>query len=80
MDRQDQLEELLVDWEQQRRQGNELTVEELCKDHPELTADLSQLIADFKATDWLEEDEDSEIREIKFSTFKEFRKWRAWPR
>lgn len=60
MDRRDQLEELLVDWEQQRRQGNELTVEELCKEHPELVTDLSQLIADFKATDWLEADDDSD--------------------
>ncbi|MBI1346253.1 SUMF1/EgtB/PvdO family nonheme iron enzyme [bacterium] len=59
MDKRDQLEELLVDWEQQRRQGNELTIEELCKEHPELVADLSRLIADFKATDWLEQDDDS---------------------
>lgn len=60
MDRVDRLEELLVDWEQQRRQGNELTVQELCKDHPELVADLYQLIADFKATDWLEQDDSAD--------------------
>jgi hypothetical protein len=59
MDKQDQLEELLVDWEQQRRQGKELTVEEVCKDSPELVPEMSKLIIDFKATDWLEDDDDS---------------------
>lgn len=60
MNKQDQLEELLVDWEQQRRQGNELSVAELCREHPDLAAELSQLIADFKATDWLEDDDPSQ--------------------
>jgi eukaryotic-like serine/threonine-protein kinase len=58
MNRQDQLEELLVDWGVQRQQGNEITAEELCKDKPEFVADMSQLIRDLKSTDWLEEDND----------------------
>lgn len=60
MDKHDQLEELLVDWEQNRRQGKELTLEEICEDTPELNPELSKLIRDFKATDWLEEDDDSD--------------------
>ncbi len=60
MDKQDQLEELLVDWEQHRRQGKELTLEEICEATPELIPELSKLIRDFKATDWLEEDDDSD--------------------
>lgn len=60
MDKHDQLEELLVDWEQQRRLGKELTVEEVCKNSPELVSALSKLIRDLKATDWLEVDDDSD--------------------
>ena len=60
MDKQDQLEELLVDWEQQRREGNEIAVEDLCIQNPQLIPELSRLINDFKATDWLEEDGDEE--------------------
>lgn len=60
MNRQDQLEELLVDWELQRQHGNELSAYDLCKEHPDLSEELSRLIDDFKATDWLEEDDDSD--------------------
>lgn len=60
MDKQDQLEDLLVKWGMERQQGNELTAEEVCKDYPDLTQDLSPLIKDIKATDWLEVDDDSD--------------------
>ena len=60
MDRQNRLEELLVDWGLERQQGNELSVEEVCKNNPELVPELSKLIRDIKATDWLEEDDDSD--------------------
>ena len=59
-DRQDQLEELLLDWEQQRRKGNELTVEELCTDNPEFVPELSKMISQLKEMDWLEKDDDSD--------------------
>ena len=71
MNKQDQLEELLVDWGLQRQQGNDLTVEELCKDCPELAPDLATLISDIKATDRLEDDADSDgdfLRLPDFST------------
>jgi len=60
MNKQDQLEDLLVEWGLQRQQGNELTAEDVCKGHPDLKEDLSQLISDIKATDWLEDDDDSD--------------------
>lgn len=55
----DQLEELLVDWGLARQQGNELSAEELCQDHPELIPELSRLIEEIKSTDWLESAEES---------------------
>lgn len=51
-----QLEELLIDWGLERQQGNELSAEELCQGHPELIPELSRLIEEIKATDWLEEE------------------------
>lgn len=59
-EKQDQLEELLVDWEQQRQQGKELTGEELCTDNPELAPELVQMISQLKEMDWLEESNDSD--------------------
>lgn len=59
-DKQDQLEELLVDWEQQRRQGSELTGEELCTGNPELAPELAQMISQLKEMDWLEDSNDSD--------------------
>ncbi|MCC9604692.1 protein kinase [Blastopirellula sp. JC732] len=61
MDQQDQLEELLVEWGLRRQQGEEISPEELCRDCPELAAELAELISDLKATDWIEKEEDTVV-------------------
>jgi serine/threonine protein kinase len=47
------LSELLLRWQDLRRQGQEVTVEELCRDCPELAAALRERIKLIAAQDWL---------------------------
>ena len=56
IDEEEKLEELLCDWELSRQQGNELTVEELCADAPELLDRVRKGIDQLKATSWMLED------------------------
>lgn len=50
---QERLDELIDRWEEHRRQGREISVEELCPDDPALAAQLRRFIRALKATDWL---------------------------
>jgi hypothetical protein len=50
----DKLQQLLELWDDLRTQGREPTVEELCRDCPELREELARRIAALKATNWLE--------------------------
>ena len=48
-----ELEELLERWDDLRQQGQEVSAEELCEEHPELLADLKRRIHALKAMNWL---------------------------
>ena len=51
---EDTILELMEKWDDLRKQGEELSAEELCKDCPELTEELRKRIEALKATNWLE--------------------------
>jgi RND family efflux transporter MFP subunit len=61
----DRLSDLLVDWEQSRRGGVEPSLEELCRDTPELLPVLRESIDSLRATEWMLQPQPSEpsIRE-----------------
>ncbi len=50
----DRIQELLERWDDLRQQGEELSVEELCRDCPELADEVRRRIEALKATNWLE--------------------------
>ncbi len=56
----DRLSDLLVDWEQSRRSGVEPSLEELCRDTPELLPVLRESIDSLRATAWMLEPQPSE--------------------
>jgi serine/threonine protein kinase/Leucine-rich repeat (LRR) protein len=49
----DRLSDLLVDWEQSQRDGREPSLEELCKNAPELLPVVRESIDSLKATRWM---------------------------
>lgn len=49
----DRLSDLLVEWEQGRRSGQEPSLEELCRDTPDLLPVVRESIDSLKATDWM---------------------------
>jgi RND family efflux transporter MFP subunit len=49
----DRLSDLLVEWEQGRRSGAEPSLEELCRDTPDLLAVVRESIDSLRATDWM---------------------------
>lgn len=53
------LQELLDRWEDLWEKGNEISAQELCREHPELQEDLERQIDALRAMSWLLEDEDS---------------------
>lgn len=53
MDDQEQLRELVDRWEASYRQGEALSAEELCQDHPHLLGRLRQWVEALKATAWV---------------------------
>ncbi|MCC9609066.1 SUMF1/EgtB/PvdO family nonheme iron enzyme [Blastopirellula sp. JC732] len=72
MDKQEQLQELLAHWNLRRQQGDELSAEELCPEHPELVPELSQLIHDFKLTNRLaayDDSDDGNLQETVIGSF-----------
>src|SRR5262249_45365822 len=56
----DRLSDLLVDWEQSRRSGVEPSLEELCRDTPELLPVLRESIDSLRATAWMLDPKPSE--------------------
>lgn len=52
----DRIDELLIEWDLRRQSEDELTVEDLCADCPELQEPLLQRIRRLRATDWLFDD------------------------
>ncbi len=56
----DRLSDLLVDWELSQRDGREPTLEELCKDAPELLPVVRESIDSLKATRWMFEPDPAE--------------------
>src|ERR1700722_10463461 len=56
----DRLSDLLVEWEQGRRSGQEPSVEDLCRDTPDLLPFVRESIASLRATEWMFESPPSE--------------------
>ncbi|HEX4071942.1 MAG TPA: hypothetical protein VHX68_12250, partial [Planctomycetaceae bacterium] len=56
----DRLSDLLVEWEQGRRSGQEPSVEDLCRDTPDLLPVVRESIASLRATEWMFEPPPSE--------------------
>jgi RND family efflux transporter MFP subunit len=56
----DRLSDLLVEWEQGRRSGAEPSLEELCRDTPELLPVVRESIDSLRATDWMFQRQPSE--------------------
>ena len=50
----DKIQGLLERWDDLRKQGKELSAEELCEDCPELIDEARNRIKALKATNWLE--------------------------
>ncbi len=55
------IDDLLVEWEQQRRNGSTADPAELCREYPELLDELRRRIEVLKATDWLFEPDDKSL-------------------
>jgi hypothetical protein len=55
---EEKLDELLVEWELSRQNGQEVSAEELCREAPELLGKAKQRIASLKATSWMFEPEE----------------------
>jgi len=53
------IDELLERWEQLSEQGNEISVEELCQDCPELSGEVRRRIAALNAMSWLQKSDTS---------------------
>lgn len=51
----DFLGDLLIHWEDNFKQGNEIPVETLCKDCPHLNDEISYAVKALKSTMWLDE-------------------------
>ena len=49
----DHLYDLVIEWDERRQNGEEVAPEVLCKNEPELLADLESRISSIKATDWM---------------------------
>jgi RND family efflux transporter MFP subunit len=56
----DRLSDLLVEWEQGRRSGQEPSIEDLCRDTPDLLPFVRESIASLRATEWMFEPPPSE--------------------
>src|SRR4051794_10543783 len=56
----DRLSDLLVEWEQGRRAGQEPSLENLCKDVPDLLPVMRESVDSLKATDWMFESKASD--------------------
>ena len=49
----DQVADLLLEWDDARANGRELTPEELCSDCPDLVDEVREGIRELQSTDWL---------------------------
>jgi len=56
----DQLYDLVIEWDQRRQLGEEVDADVLCQDQPELVEELKARIASVRATDWMFEPDDDE--------------------
>ncbi|MBX9626938.1 MAG: serine/threonine protein kinase [Gemmataceae bacterium] len=50
---EDILADLLIRWEEHHERGEDVPVEDLCRDHPRLAGELARQIAALRATAWL---------------------------
>ena len=60
MNHESHIDDLLLEWDEARANGRELTAEELCSDYPALVDEVRQGIAELKSTDWMFESESDE--------------------
>lgn len=56
----DHLYDLVIQWDQRRQLGEEVSPEDLCADQPELLDELKSCISDVQMTDWAFEPDDDE--------------------
>lgn len=50
---EERIGDLLIEWDEKRQQGEELSAAELCRDCPELIPEIESRIESLKVTDWL---------------------------
>src|SRR5262245_31303870 len=58
MSRQERVDQLLSQWEERREQGEEVDLEHLCADSPELLHELQVEVQRLRSMDWLDEPRD----------------------
>ena len=56
----DHLYDLVIEWDERRQLGEEISPELLCEDRPELLPELEDCIASVKETDWMLDTEDDQ--------------------
>ncbi len=56
----DRLYDLVIEWDERRQRGEEISPELLCKDQPELLDELKESIASVIASDWMFESDDED--------------------
>lgn len=54
MNDEERLAELLIQWEEARDQGQEISITELCRDCPHLSGDLARRVECLQATSWMD--------------------------
>ena len=63
----DRLYDLVIEWDERRQRGEEISPELLCADQPELLEELKESIASVIASDWmfkLDDDEDDDCLSV----------------
>ena len=62
---EEQVGNILLEWDDAWEQGRELSAKELCQEFPDLIEEVQQGILELRKTDWLEkpidDDEDDDI-------------------
>lgn len=58
-DREDNIADLLLRWEESFENGDEISIDDLCSEHPELIGDVRSKIDDLKKMAWMNQDSET---------------------